>query len=78
MEGKGQAMSEYKTQCRLCKNPIDITIDDGEEEAAREVGLHIDKWIARGKVLCEPCRVYGETGHRPTNTPPMKDFLFSP
>ena len=72
---------EYKTTCRLCRNIIVITVCEEDDEAAKEVGLHLDSWMERdGKstVLCEPCYTYKETGHRPTNTPPMKDFLLAP
>jgi hypothetical protein len=69
-------MSEYKKRCRMCKNITTIVIDDDEEATARELGLHIDKWIEKSVVICTPCEIYRETGHRPTNTPPMKDFLF--
>jgi len=67
---------EYTTQCRLCKNPITITVDDSDDEAAKEVGFDAGKWMEKGTVLCESCRVYKETGYRLTNTPPMRDFLF--
>ncbi len=69
---------EYTTQCRLCENHITITVDDADDEAAKEVGFDAGKWMEKGAVLCERCRVYKETGYRPTNTPPMKDFLFAP
>tara|TARA_R100001244_G_scaffold1872_1_gene3033 strand:+ start:729 stop:938 length:210 start_codon:yes stop_codon:yes gene_type:complete len=67
---------EYTTQCRLCKNLITITVDDEKDSAAKEAGLNLDSWISNSRVLCQPCYTYKETGHRPTNTPPMKDFLF--
>jgi len=69
---------EYKTTCRLCRNIIVITVCEEDDEAAKEVGLHLDIWIGNSKVLCEPCYTYKETGIRPTNTPPMRDFLFAP
>jgi len=67
---------EYKTICRLCKNEIVIEIDDKKDSAAKEIGITLDNWIGNSNVLCQPCYTYKETGHRPTNTPPMKDFLF--
>jgi len=53
-----------------------IEINDEKDSAAKEVGVNLDTWISNSKVLCEPCYTYKETGSRPTNTPPMKDFLF--
>ena len=67
---------EYRTTCRLCKNDIVIEVDDEKDAAAKEVGVNLDIWIGNSNVLCEPCYTYRETGVRPTNTPPMKDFLF--
>ena len=67
---------EYKTKCRLCKNEIVIEVDDEKDSAAKGAGLDLETWIEKSKVLCEPCYTYKETGVRPTNTPPMKDFLF--
>ena len=67
---------EYKTKCRLCKNEIVIEVDDEKDSAAKGAGLNLETWIGKSKVLCEPCYTYKETGVRPTNTPPMKDFLF--
>ena len=67
-------MAEYKAECRLCHNILVIEIDDGDDADAKAVGLNLEDWM--GKVLCEACYSYKETGHRPTNTPPMKDFLF--
>jgi len=67
---------EYRTTCRLCKNEIVIEVDDDKDSAAKGAGLNLETWMEKGKVLCESCRVYKETGVRPTNTPPMKDFLF--
>ena len=67
---------EYKTKCRLCKNEIVIEVDDDKDSAAKGAGLNLETWIGSSKVLCEPCYTYKETGVRPTNTPPMKDFLF--
>ena len=67
---------EYKTTCRLCKNEIVIEVDDEKDAAAKDVGVNLETWIENSKVLCEPCYTYKETGVRPTNTPPMKDFLF--
>ena len=72
---KGASM-EYRTTCRLCKNDIVIEVDDEKDSAAKEVGVNLDIWIGNSNVLCEPCYTYKETGVRPTNTPPMKDFLF--
>jgi hypothetical protein len=66
----------YKTICRLCKNEIVIEIDDEKDSAAKGVGLNLDSWLESARVLCQPCYTYKETGHRPTDTPPMKDFLF--
>ena len=66
----------YKTICRLCKNEIVIEVDDEKDSAAKEAGLNLDSWISNSRVLCQPCYTYKETGHRPTNTPPMRDFLF--
>ena len=66
----------YKTICRLCKNEIVIEVADEKDEAAKEAGLNLGSWISSSKVLCAPCYTYKETGHRPTNTPPMSDFLF--
>ena len=67
---------EYKTKCRLCKNEIVVEVDDEKDSAAKGSGLNLETWIGSSKVLCEPCYTYKETGVRPTNTPPMKDFLF--
>jgi hypothetical protein len=67
---------EYKTKCRLCKQEIVININDDKDSAAKDAGLNLGTWIEKSKVLCEPCYIYQETGERPTNTPPMKDFLF--
>lgn len=69
-------MSEHKKPCAICRGVVSIALDDKEEEAAREIGLHIDEWVERYHIICEPCRIERETGRRPTNTPPMKDFLF--
>jgi len=74
MEGDSEKMIEYKTECRLCHNIIVIEIDDQDDFEAKQVGLNLEKWM--GRVLCESCYTYKETGHRPTNAPPMRDFLF--
>ena len=77
LDGNSQGASmKYNAECRMCKNPITINIGDEKDAAARGVGLNLDSWIENAKVLCEPCYTYKETGVRPTNTPPMKDFLF--
>jgi len=67
-------MAEYKARCRMCDNILTIEIDDQDDFEAKEVGLNLENWM--GKVLCDSCYTYRETGIRPTNTPPMKDFLF--
>ena len=67
-------MAEYKARCRMCERILTIEIDDQDDFEAKEVGLNLENWM--GKVLCDACHTYRETGIRPTNTPPMKDFLF--
>ncbi len=61
---------EYETKCKLCKAVIKIPVESSDDKACREMGINPEAWL--GKLVCEECQFFKETGYR---KPPKKSIF---
>lgn len=64
---------EYKTHCRLCDDPMTISVAKGDDEACSKMGIDPNKWM--GTLICVKCSYYRNTGKRPPLSSNVRDFL---
>lgn len=64
---------EYRTNCKLCNDPMTIPVEDSDDKDSRELGLNPEVWM--GKLICMKCSHYKKTGKLPPISNNIRDFL---
>ena len=63
----------YETNCKLCDDPMSITVENSDDKASREMGFNPDSWM--GKLICVRCGYYRDRGKRPPLSSNIREFL---